>query len=247
MKICQVNTRAMLAAFRIPETQTFHQTLPLPPITTCVGILGAALGKEYTDIFNFASQQGIFFGVSGDNRGETKDLWNYRKVTTKEKKFTREDIRKRKNYSIVLKEYLFDCRFDLYFGHEEPNLVLQFAQAFKNPVFPLTAGNSDDLLKIESVNVHDCRQSAQVVFKNTIISGDLAGKYSVSSDVFLKPVYETIKSPRTFSLPVEFSFNNGIRKVTQRRSFTFVGDKITLTEPVAAYCINEENFEINRL
>jgi len=244
MKICKVKTRSVLASFRIPETQTFHQSLPLPPITTLIGLLGAALGKEYEQAFHFSEQTKTLFGVSGISKGETKDLWNYRKITTKEKNYTPEDIKSRKNYSIVLKEFLYDNSINLFFGHPDEEIIASIQNAFLNPVFALTAGSSDDLIKVISANCFNPEPANSLIFKNTVIQGDLAGKYSVAEDVFNKPIYESIKSPKTFFLPVRFSFSNGIRKVARRQSFTFVGDAIKLTKPIESFQIEGENIEL---
>ena len=244
MKICRVKTWSELASFRVPETQTFHQTLPLPPITTLVGLLGAAMGNEYSKAFAFAEQNNIYFGVSGYSKGETKDLWNYRKITTKEKNFSMEDIKSRKNYSIVIKEYLYDNFINFYFGHQENDIILQIKNAFLNSVFPITAGSSDDLIKIISVKTFETNPVPVISVKNTVLEGDLSGKYSVSQDVFNKPIYESIKSPKTHFLPVKFSFENGVRKVTARKSFTFVGDAISLKIPVGCFQIEGENVEL---
>lgn len=244
MKICKVKTHSVLASFRIPETQTFHQTLPLPPITTLIGLLGAALGKEYEQAFYFSEQNKILFGVSGTSKGETKDLWNYRKITTKEKNYTAEEIKSRKNYSIVLKEYLYDNVINLFFGHPEEEIIINIQHAFLNPVFPLTAGSSDDLIKVVSSNSFNLEQIGSSIFKNTVLQGDLAGKYSVSQNVFHKPIYESIKSPKTHFLPAKFCFSHGIRKVAERRSFTFVGDEISLNKSIECFQIDGENIEL---
>ena len=65
-------TFAMTASFRIPESHTFQQTLPLPPITTLTGLMGAALGLGFEEAMKFRQQMGILFGVIGTNRGETE-------------------------------------------------------------------------------------------------------------------------------------------------------------------------------
>ena len=48
-----ITAKAITASFRVPETHTFHQTLPLPPKTTIIGMIGAALGKRLNEAHAF--------------------------------------------------------------------------------------------------------------------------------------------------------------------------------------------------
>src|SRR3990170_601951 len=75
-------TFATTASFRIPESHTFQQTLPLPATTTLTGLMGAALGLGFEKAMKFRQQMGILFGVIGTNRGEMRDLWKYNKLET---------------------------------------------------------------------------------------------------------------------------------------------------------------------
>jgi len=244
MYICRVNVRATLASFRIPETQTFHQTLPLPPITTLIGLMGAAIGLSYEDAYNFAIENRLFFGVTGTSNGSMKDLWNYRKFTSKEKKFTPEDVAQRKNYSIVLKEYLYKCEFNLYYGCTVSETMERIVTGFYYPHYPLSAGSSDDLLKVISVERFEKDLGNSRQFRDTVIEGDLRGQYEVSDDIFNKPIYDQIKSPRTFSLPVKFEFEGQVRKVKARRSYTFIGDRIELKDQRQCLIYDGENVEL---
>ena len=99
-------------------------------------------------------------------------------------------------------------------------------------------------IKVISVSCFESKQISATTFNNTVLQGDLAGKYSVSEAVFQKPIYESIKSPKTYFLPVRFSFSDGIRKVAERRSFTFVGDVINLNRSIECFQIKGENIEL---
>jgi CRISPR-associated protein Cas5t len=77
---------AQTASFRIPESHTFQQTLPLPPITALTGLMGAAIGLSFKDVMSFREQKGILFGVIGSSKGEMKDLWKYNKLETDKKR-----------------------------------------------------------------------------------------------------------------------------------------------------------------
>ena len=61
---------AETASFRVSETHTFHKTLALPPYTTCVGLLGAALGLDMESAQSYVEENGISIGVAGHDRGD---------------------------------------------------------------------------------------------------------------------------------------------------------------------------------
>jgi len=50
MFILTLDVWAQTASFRIPEQHTFQPTLPLPPITTLIGLMGAALGLTFDEL-----------------------------------------------------------------------------------------------------------------------------------------------------------------------------------------------------
>ena len=100
------------ASFRVPETHTFHQTLPLPSRTMMIGLMGAALGLSIADAHSFVRENGISVSVYGKSRGMMKDLWNYRKVTTKS--FSESEMKSRPHYSVLTREYLVYPELCLY-------------------------------------------------------------------------------------------------------------------------------------
>ena len=71
------------ASFRVPETHTFHQTLPLPSRTMMIGLMGAALGLSVADAHSFVRENGIFVSVYGKSQGMMKDLWKSRRISAR--------------------------------------------------------------------------------------------------------------------------------------------------------------------
>ncbi len=78
--------------------------------------MGAALGLSLEEVHKLVEDQGFLVGVYGFNKGLMSDLWNYRKLTGKERKYTADDIKNRRQYSILIREYLFENQFTFYFG-----------------------------------------------------------------------------------------------------------------------------------
>jgi len=234
-----ITAKAITASFRVPETHTFHQTLPLPPKTTIVGMIGAALGKRLDAAHAFVEQNNILVSVYGTHEGLMKDLWNYRKLTGKEKKFTPEDIKNRMQYSILIREFLYSNNFIFFFASEKIEPLTQLKEAFGSPYYALTAGNSDDLLKICVISdIRDVKTEKILRFENTLLPGDISKSYKYDIDLKKIPIIQTLYTPQVFLLPTKFEFKGEERRVIERKPFTFISTPVTLSNPIDGYCID---------
>lgn len=241
MFIFSIEGVALTASFRLPETHTFHQTLPLPPKTTIIGIIGAAKGFGLEDSHKFVEDNNILIGVIGNHRGIMRDLWNYRKITGKEKNYTDEDIKNRKHYSVLIREYLFHCNLSLFFGADNKETIAALRETFKSPVYALTIGNSDDLFKVLAVtDVFKAEKAECKYFENTVLPGEFSTAYKPAIDLKSAPVTQMITAPQVYLLPSKFSFKGEERRVAERRPFTFIGSPVELNVPVQALIINSK-------
>lgn len=234
-----LSAKAITASFRVPETHTFHQTLPLPPKTAIIGMIGAALGMRLDEAHAFVEQNNILVSVYGTHKGLMKDLWNYRKLSGKEKKFTPEDVKNRMQYSILIREFLFSNEFIFFFASDKTDPLVKIQKAFGNPVYALTAGNSDDLLKVCSMSDISKVDPEKVTrFENTVIPGDLSRTCKHLVDFKQTPITETVYTPQVFLLPTKFEFHGDERRVIERKPFTFISTPVTLSNPLDGYCID---------
>lgn len=239
MYIFSVTAKSITASFRVPETQTFHKTLPHPPKTTIIGLIGAALGHSLEDTYKYVIKNDIHVGVYSKSNGAMNDLWNYRKITNK--KFEEKDIVERKNYSVLNREYLIDNNFVFIFGAKDLTALTEIRNAFQSPHYVLTMGNSDDLLKIcEISEIENIQPQSASQLQYTVLNGDISGEYILEKlDIKNAPITQVIKSPSVYRLPTNFIFDNGIRRGTDYRQFTFVEYPIKLKNPIHVYNINE--------
>ena len=238
-----VQGRCVTASFRVPETHTFHQTLPLPSRTMMIGLLGAALGLPLPQAHDFAKDHGVLVSVSGSHQGFMKDLWNYRKVTTKE--FAAEELKGRPHYSVLTREYLVYPSFTFIYASEDVSALRNMAAAFRNPAYALSAGNSDDLLKVTKVSeVAEVSFAPLQQFENTVLPGNLVSqcKYDIKAALQNKPVTFSFRMPEVFTLPTSFSFSGELRTGIDPQPFTFVRDAVTLTEPLEGCTVNGKNY-----
>ena len=221
---------AVTASFRIPESHTFQQSLPLPPPTTLTGLMGAAMGLSFESAVRFRESNGLHFGVAGTHRGVFKDLWKYRKIKSKAV-----------ITDVLLREYLTDLEMSLYIASESRLTVSQVRASFLSPCYALTAGNSDDLLKIRNVSkIIDINEIPVADFQQTILPGNHVDNYNPLANLEHLPITESIRSPQVYLLPTAFEFKGKERRISCREHFTFVGSSVTLKKPIPGIRINDE-------
>lgn len=230
MKGLSIVCRAETVSFRDPGGQLYHACLPLPPYTTLVGIAGAALGLNFSDSMRYFKEKRIFAGVLGHSQGQGKDLWNYTKRTVYDEPKERNDI--------VLREFLFRLNVVLFYAAEETKVIDELERAFPHPVYALTLGASDDLVKVISIERHEKVETVSTKdLRNTVLRGDISSHYRFDWEEIKKsPIKLTLKGPVVKNLPVDFEFDShDARKGSKYQVFSFINSMIKLKENMLAY------------
>ena len=231
MFIFSIKGHAITASFRVPETHTFHKTLPLPPKTAIIGMLGAAIGLNLEDAHEYAEQNEILIGVYGTHKGMMKDLWNYRKIKRIEC-----------ISSILIREYLYQNDFVISFGSQNKEPLEKLRTAFLSPVYPITAGNSDDLLKIIRITDLSTINSEMLSqFEHTVLPEDVSKSCKHNIDFDKLPITQTVYTPQVFRLPTKFTFDGDERRVAERKPFTFISSSVNVETPIEGYIIEGNN------
>ena len=231
MFIFSIKGHAITASFRVPETHTFHKTLPLPPKTAIIGMLGAAIGLNLEDAHEYAEQNEILTGVYGTHKGMMKDLWNYRKIKRIEC-----------ISSILIREYLYQNDFVISFGSQNKEPLEKLRTAFLSPVYPITAGNSDDLLKIIRITDLSTINSEMLSqFEHTVLPEDVSKSCKHNIDFDKLPITQTVYTPQVFRLPTKFTFDGDERRVAERKPFTFISSSVNVETPIEGYIIEGNN------
>ncbi|CAK7076077.1 CRISPR-associated protein Cas5 [Tissierella sp.] len=236
MKGLIVSLYAMTASFRDPNTHLYQETIIAPPPTTIVGISGAALGKKFEDALEYFKRNTISVGCRGQSRGLGKDLWNYSKISGK-------TVKK----DILMREFLYDINIDIFIGCKDSDIIKELYQAFINPFFALTLGNSDELVKISNIEI--CNDVSIIECKdirNTWICGNYINDFELDWEkVKALPIKSTIRPPIIKNLPIDFKFNdNDEREATRFSKFTFLGDAHLLREPITAYLFKDKRIPL---
>lgn len=216
--ICQT------ASFRNPNFQNFHKSLVLPPPTTIIGLSGAALGfsplmaQDFFDLYKFE------IGIYGTYEGKCSDTWKYNKGIRDMRLYNPE-----KDGSVIQKEYLIFSSFLIAFSSNHAKAIEQLNNAFQNPTYALTMGNSDSLAHVKAIT-ENVEKSNSSEIANCFVKGDivdhvigLANKGNFEFSIYSN---DTL----TYDLPVRFEYENdyGKRSVSQIDTFSLIGNKMKM-------------------
>jgi len=228
MKFIRVKISGCINSFRQPDFHTYHRTLPLPPKTTVAGMLGSALGispKTVND--EWVKSNRFFMGVVGKSHGKANDLWQIRKYESKQiaayKKGSADTPYKT---AVIVRELLYDSHFSIYLTFEDDDDFKLIVDSLQNPVWALSLGREDELVKISEINVVDITEKDNLYFRNTILPFDVnEGDYKLDLNQIGKGNLLT-EAPRIVKVPVTFTYkkDSEVREADYFNIYTFVGD-----------------------
>lgn len=238
-----VSLHGMTASFREPGSHLYQATLPLPPVSALVGMAGAALGKPFEEAWTFFKDAGLFVGASGSSGGCGIDLWNYDKMVAPR---AGEESAHAKLYGlskvvrkdILNREFLADAEFVAFYALGDREKADCLHSAFKDPVYALSLGSSDDIALVREVSelcpIGDEEESDS--FADTLLPGDHADGVRFDWDALRRAcVVQTLKAPLVRPLIVDFEFKGNERHGSRYRLFTFLSGHQRLLNPQRAF------------
>jgi CRISPR-associated protein Cas5t len=240
----------MTASFREPGTHLYHITLPLPPISTIIGLAGAALGKDFKGAWTFFKTNAVAVGVKGKACGSGIDLWRYKKIaqakSEDEKKALKEFGRdKSVRDDILNREFLAYPEVHICYTAPESKVIEELRHAFCSPYYALSLGSSDDIVKVQCISkVCEPDEKNDVTSLNcTLVEGELLGNVTFDWEAIKKTgVKETLRSPMVKQLIVDFEFDGDERHGIRYCPFTFLAGKHRLDKPVTVFAIEGQDF-----
>jgi CRISPR-associated protein Cas5t len=248
-----VSFRGVTASFREPGAHLYHVTLPLPPISTMIGLAGAALGKDFKGAWDFFKANAIAVGVKGTSEGKGIDLWRYKKMaaqakTDEEKTVMKEFDRKQiVRDDILNREFLAYPKVEICYAAPEIKVVEELRDSFCGPCYALSLGSSDDIAKIESISrIYKQDEMRNVTsLGGTLLEGTLLENIAFDWEAIKKSgVAKTLKAPMMKQLIVDFEFDGEKRRGIRYSPFTFLIGEHRLDKPVAVFAIEEQFFPI---
>ena len=222
MKNFVVEIKCQTASFRNHDFQNFHKSLELPPPTTIIGLTGAALGYSPLQAQDFFDRNQFSIGVSGIYEGKCKDTWKYNKGIRDMRLYNPE-----LDGSVIKKEFLIKSSFKIAFSSEQKDALDKLKEAFFNPVYALTMGNSDSLALINCIesNLDEVKHNE---VENCFVKGDivsdvmsLAEKGNLNFSIYSNDML-------TYDLPIRFNYENdyGKRAISKIETYSLIGNKM---------------------
>lgn len=222
MNYCLIQVHTQTATFRNPEFQNFHKSFALPPPTTIVGLAGAALGLEAKDAQAFFEGKGFQIGVKGKSEGKANDLWKYRTLNPD------------KPTSVLTREILYKNTFWIAFAHENTDFIEQLSNAFETPQYAPVLGSSDSLAKLKVLPTDAFSVSESVDLSHCLVARN-AVEDALNAALSNQPFsfYLEHHDSMFYDLPIRFQYeSSGVRRVVERKPFTFIGSRMTLPKSI---------------
>ncbi len=213
MKALLLTLKSFTASFRDPNSMNYQDTLPFPPPTTIVGIIGAAIGKEFFQAQDYCRE--LSFGVValGDS-GLAKDQWAIRKIKVGGKNIGK---------AVVIREIMYLPTFKILVTGPDEKL-LEMKHSFDNPVYPLSLGRDDEFITARESQIVDTVPTSGVCVHNTVIKGDISGRLHYRKDIAGEiPAFKTYWLCSSFERDPR---NPMLRRPSNRAPFTFVNSQV---------------------
>ena len=190
MKVLRVIIKSWTSTFRYPTFQSGYQpTLPLPPISTILGLLSAAKGDIVT--LKDVGFLGFMFFSKGKGLDIEKTYYLSEKTVTTD---------------VIKREILVDNILYLYLPEE-------WAEYLRKPKYQLLLGRSCDLATVDELKSVKLNEKENVRIKNTLVPLDIPNATGVVHALPVEFDYTTIprraKIVRPFILVTqEFTYPN---------------------------------------
>ena len=106
-------------------------------------------------------------------RGPVRDLWNYAKISNKK------EVKK----DIVTREFLYCMDIQVFYACNDVSCIKELREAFQDPVYVLTLGNSDELVLCKGISSCQEVYSTMVTeLSNCWMPGNISDNYVLDWD-----------------------------------------------------------------
>lgn len=230
---------SVTASYRNPDFQNFHKSYPLPPPTTIIGMVGAGMGLKSSDAQQFFMDNDVFVSINGKSTGKANDLWKY------------DDF---KNKSVIIRDLLFCNHYQLVFVSESQEITQKIREAFEYPVFALTTGASDSLVKICLPTMQEGITDLLEIdsFENCLVEDDVLTEtfediLKRSRNNFSFSINQRQPIPLNLVTRFEYDSVSETRKAIERKTFSFVSERVTIKQPKRGIRIGNQEFHLFKL
>lgn len=135
MTVYRITISSWTSSFRYPNIISGYQpTLLVPPISTVLGLLNACSGK-------YLEHKKLSIGYYFYYAAKSTDLETIYQIEINNKGIPKNQVKS----NIINREFLYDCKLIIYLLDKE------YVKYFKNPIFQILLGRSNDLASIDKI------------------------------------------------------------------------------------------------
>lgn len=193
IELIKLNVHGITNSFRIPFHMTVHDTLNLPPKTTVIGMIAAALGYKRcsSDIENLYSN--TLIGISGSYISMYYDLISIYKLKDKAIK------------SQLQRQINYNNRYTIYIKNNAG--LDDIYEKLKNPVYALSLGKAHEIINILSISKikKELITSEYIHISNTVVPFEIDDFDICGNSNEIIPFISV-------EMPLSFSVDNGYRE-----------------------------------
>jgi CRISPR-associated protein Cas5t len=230
---------SVTASYRNPDFQNFHKSYPLPPPTTIIGMVGAGMGLSPVDAQHFFIDNDVYVSINGKSEGKANDLWKYNDF---------------KNGSVIIRDLLFDNHYQLVFSSDNQGVIQKIKEAFEYPVFALTTGASDSLVKVFLPSMQEgTTELIEVsILENCVAEDDVLTEtfedvLKRSRSNFSFTINQRQPIPQNLVTRFEYDPTSETRKAISRKTFSFVSERVIIKQPKKGIRIDNKDFHLFKL
>lgn len=239
----KARVKGAFVSFKWEKDQKYHRTYELPPKTTLLGFIGSALGLKEEEIYHqwgwsdksTPLMDRIKVAVLLNKiEGKVKEAW--KTIKSKKGKIEREiEVLYLGGWSYIripiVREQLYRPQYLIYVSCSEDELLRYVKEKLENPVFPLSLGRDDELVRVETEAVSLQPIKPPFLLYGILLPFDIA---KIKNKIALE---KTIKPHIVHKLPHRFEIDkNRVRHPKDFGSFTFLtGYKAKIQEDINAY------------
>ena len=194
IELIKIKVHGITNSFRIPFHMTVHDTLILPPKTTIIGMLGAALGYSRANPNLIALYNNTHIGILGSSKAKYYDLMTIYKLKPEA---TKSQLQRQINYNNSYTIYI-----------ENSKNLDEIYRAIKNPVYALSLGKAHEIINMSEISKikKEVIESDYINVSNTIVPFEID-----NFDIF--EINEGSIVPLVgIQIPLSFSIKNGYRE-----------------------------------
>jgi len=188
-------------SFRIASGIKYHRTYHVPPKTTLIGLLGAAMGLEDVNLaplFGSVTTNAILSKFNGT----ASDLW----LITKLKASVKPES------SPIIREMLFEPEYAIYYSTTDSSHIQldDIINAFYDPEYALSLGRSDEMIELKEIRKVTLQPISNGYFKNTILPFNYKDFFDSYENV---PMLQgqSFSLPNVVNIPISFKIENSVR------------------------------------